>query len=238
MSLFGTCAPGDAALANTQSPLFDDDDVAKTPPVATKPPSDSLFADDDFVEDDFSTDRPPSWNTPIPRKHQPRTDVVRNLLPATNVPDSYIDAFDRAMSKDSIGGRVSAAGVARTLNAANLHGDDQARVMGIVAPLGASTLGRGEFNVLLALIALAQRGEHISLDSVDERRRSKCGSLLYFFFLSFFFQSPLSPSSVFSGRVEYAGAHVLYVCMVFVQSMCVHMCDWQWHCAFNVVMLW
>ncbi len=45
--------------------------------------------------------------------------------------------------------------------------------MGIIAPGGGEiALGRGEFSVLLALIGLAQEGDAISLDSVDERRRS------------------------------------------------------------------
>ena len=183
MSLFGTSPPGDAALANAQSSLFDED-VAKTPPVVTKPPSDSLFADDDF-----STAGPPPWNMPTPRKHQSRADMVRKLLSTTNVPSSYIDAFDKLVNEDGIGGRVSAAGVARILNAAGLPGNDKARVLGLVTPVGASTLGRGEFNVLLALIALVQRGEYISLDSVDEHRRSKCGGFL--FFVLFFGQSCL-----------------------------------------------
>ncbi|KAI0399884.1 hypothetical protein F4802DRAFT_587416 [Xylaria palmicola] len=45
--------------------------------------------------------------------------------------------------------------------------------MNIIAPSGGEvSLGRDEFNVLLALIALAQEGEPVSLDSVDERRRN------------------------------------------------------------------
>ena len=36
-----------------------------------------------------------------------------------------------------------------------------------------SDLGRTEFNVLLALIGLAQEHEDITLDGVDERRKSQ-----------------------------------------------------------------
>ncbi|KAJ2905924.1 Sorting nexin mvp1 [Zalerion maritima] len=165
MSLFGTSPPGDAAPAN--STLFDDDRDTEPTSMPTKSTSDSLFADDDF-----SGGAESPWDMPTPRKQLSRVEVIRNLLPATNVPDSYVDAFDIVMRDDGTSGRINTSGIARTLAAARLSSQDQARVIGIVAPEGATTLGRGEFNVFLALIALAQEGPNqISLDTVDERRR-------------------------------------------------------------------
>lgn len=134
----------------------------------TKSTTTALFADDDPGSDGSP------WDLPTPRKQQTRADLIRNLLPASEVPDSYVEAFDTVVREDGSGGRVASGGVARTLAAAKLGADAQARIMGIVAPGGSSdgvSLGRGEFNVLLALIGLAQEGETVSLDGVDERRR-------------------------------------------------------------------
>ena len=194
MSLFGTSPPVGASLVTSgparssssndkSNSLFDeqgpqhqqgqpDQQVEgnnnKSIPAQPTLTSDSLFADDEF-----STASPSPWNMPTPRKQQSRADMIRTLLPATNVPNSYVDAFDAVVREDGVGGRINASGVARTLAAANLAAHDQARIMAIVAPDGPITLGRGEFNVLLALVALSQQGDHISLDSVDERRRRK-----------------------------------------------------------------
>ena len=103
-------------------------------------------------------------------------ELLRNLLPASDVPDKYIELFDDVAKDDSRGGKITAAGVARTLNASGLGADQQGRIMSIIAPAGGSgdsDLGRNEFNALLALIGLAQEGEPLSLDGVDERRRSE-----------------------------------------------------------------
>jgi sorting nexin-8 len=111
---------------------------------------------------------------PTPRKQQSRADLLRSLLAGTDVPDSYIEAFDHALRADGSGGKVSSAGVSKVLAAAKLDADDQARIANIIAPGGdGSDLGRDAFNVLLALIGLAQEGEGVSLDGVDDRRRSK-----------------------------------------------------------------
>jgi sorting nexin-8 len=76
---------------------------------------------------------------------------------------------------DSVGGKISAAGVTRVLSAGKLGADDQSHIMRLISSSGQlSDLSRNEFNVLLALIGLAQEHEDITLDSVDERRRSQC----------------------------------------------------------------
>lgn len=137
----------------------------------TKSTSTALFADDDAGSDSSP------WDLPTPRKHHTRADLIRNLLASSDVPDSYVEVFDAVSREDGSGGRITSGGVARTLAAAKLGADAQARIMGIVVPPGGGSEGisleRGEFNVLLALIGLAQEGETVSLDGVDERRRSE-----------------------------------------------------------------
>ncbi|KAH6612214.1 hypothetical protein B0J18DRAFT_75993 [Chaetomium sp. MPI-SDFR-AT-0129] len=176
MSLFGS-SPSDESpdlhsssnqFGNSRSSLFEDE------PPMTRSTTTALFADDD----NNGSDSP--WDMPPPRKQQTRADVLRSLLPASEVPPSYIDAFDAVAAEEdgrAGAGRISNGGVARTLAAAKLGADDQARIMGIVAPGAESdeqeelSLDRNQFNVLLALIGLAQEGEGVSLDGVDERRR-------------------------------------------------------------------
>lgn len=195
MSLFGSSPPDDGSAAlnpakianSSRSTLFDNE-------APTTRSGSALFADDDH-------DSP--WDMPTPRKQRSRADLIRNLLPSGDVPESYIETFDAVVRTEnrSTNGRITAGGVARTLAAAKLGADDQARIMGIIAPASASAtgaggggdgahggeanssaaaaaaagsgdLGRNEFNVLLALIGLVQEGEVASLDGVDERRRS------------------------------------------------------------------
>jgi sorting nexin-8 len=168
LSLFGS-SPSDGSpelpnnFDNSRSSLFEDE------PPMTKSTTSALFADDEAGSDS-------PWDMPTPRKQQTRADLIRTLLPASEVPDSYIEAFDKVVAEDGSGGRIIAGGVARTLAAAKLGADAQARIMSIVAPGGSReevSLDRNQFNVLLALIGLAQEGEGVSLDGVDERRRGE-----------------------------------------------------------------
>lgn len=165
MSLFGT-SPDDpapvAAIANANSrlSLFDDE------PSAAHGAKSSLFDDDNIPGGS-----PWSWPTP---KKAPRGELIKSLLPASDVPDSYIDLFDNLVKGgDGEGGKISSSGVTRVLSAGNVGVDYQVRIMSLIASGGRITsLGRNEFNVLLALIGLSQEGEDVTLDGVDERRRS------------------------------------------------------------------
>jgi sorting nexin-8 len=168
MSLFGT-SPNNSATAAASSKsrlsLFDDE---LSPAPGSKS---SLFADDD---------NPPGaspWGMPTSKKAA-RGELIKNLLPASDVPDSYIDIFDSVLKGgNNFGGKISAAGVISVLSAGSLSADDQSRITSIITSGGQPVdLGRNEFNVLLALIGLAQEREDITLDGVDERRRSQ-----YFF---------------------------------------------------------
>ncbi|KAM5371271.1 hypothetical protein ACJZ2D_008072 [Fusarium nematophilum] len=168
MSLFGSSPTDDDPVMRPSSGpvrrggsggLFDEDDSS------SKPSSNSLFADDDGAHGS-------PWDMPTPRKQQSRADLIRSLLPASDVPDSYIETFDTVVREDGSNGRVTSGGIAKLFATGRLDADAQARIMSLVAPGGGDvTLDRNEFNVLLALIGLAQEGEIISLDGVDERRR-------------------------------------------------------------------
>ncbi|KAE8450916.1 hypothetical protein EG329_005356 [Mollisiaceae sp. DMI_Dod_QoI] len=159
MSLFGDEESIPVPASKSRLSLFDDE------PSSTPGSKSSLFADDD--------NGPSPWGLPTPKKAG-RGELIKNLLPASDVPDSYIDTFDNIIKGgDGSGGKISAAGVTRVLSAGKLSADDQSRIVSIVSSGGQlSDLSRNEFNVLLALVGLAQEHEDITLDSVDERRKN------------------------------------------------------------------
>ena len=164
MSLFG-----DEGQSGSKSSIFEE--TSTTPNRSSKPggPGGGLFASDAGGEDS-------SWGMPTP-KRQARANLVKTLLSPDEVPEIYIDAFDALLSAGSrIGpGSVSGAGARQLLDGSGLTRHDAEAISNIVSPSGlrdTDGLGRGEFNVLLALIGLAQRREDISLDSVDEHRKS------------------------------------------------------------------
>ena len=165
MSLFGTSPPESAcdtsSNANPKSLFGDETEAAATT-------TSSLFADD-------AGDTSP-WIMPTPKKAA-RRELVKNLLPTTDVPESYIDSYDTVLdSKDRVGTGIGLTGIKNILASTGLSAADQAKILNFVVPGGqesANGLGRSEFNVLLALIGLGQEGEDITLDGVDERRKSK-----------------------------------------------------------------
>jgi len=160
MSLFGD---DDAPHAKQSSSLFDDD------PKPAGKTGNSLFADDVGDDDDSP------WGFPTPKKAD-REALVKSLLPAGDVPDSYIDAFDALLEAgNGAGNGVSVDGIKKLLADSGIPGHAQNKILEIVLPSGgAAELGRNEFNVVFALIGLAQEHEDITLDSVDERKRSEC----------------------------------------------------------------
>ena len=113
-------------------------------------------------------------------KRAARQNMVKNLLPANDVPESYVDAFDAVLNaNDKTGVGISLTGIKNILQSSNLSSDDQSRILNFVVPGGQENtngLGRSEFNVLLALIGLGQEGEELTLDGVDERRKSTLAS--------------------------------------------------------------
>ena len=163
MSLFGD---DDLPSQPKQSALFDDD------PKPTGRAGSSLFADH------FNDGADSPWTFPTPKKAA-RGTLVKTILPATDVPESYIDVYDTLLaSGDRMGAGISLAGVKKLLDESGLHADTQAKILDIVVHPGRDStagFGRSEFNVLLALIGLAQEGEDVTLDSVDDRKRSEFG---------------------------------------------------------------
>ncbi|KAI9825921.1 MAG: hypothetical protein M1819_000440 [Sarea resinae] len=166
MSLFGDEAaesPLGLPPSRSQKSLFDDE---PSPAAASRS---SLFADDDVGGGESP------WSFPTP-KRAARGNLVKTLLPAAEVPESYIDTYDALLdSGDRVGAGLSLTGIKKLLADSGLSAEDQGKVLDIVLPDDHEAehgVGRGEFNVLLALIGLAQEKEDISLDGVDDRRKN------------------------------------------------------------------
>ncbi|OGE55634.1 hypothetical protein PENARI_c004G11006 [Penicillium arizonense] len=165
MSLFGT-SPEDPSAGNasqrSKSSLFADEPATGG--------SSSLFADDDG--DDSSSPWKIQNNS---AKRTARRNLVRTLLPATDVPESYVDAFDLILnSGDRVGSGIGLTSVREILSSSGLTATDQSKILNLVSSGDHESfggLGRAEFNVLLALVGLAQEGEELSFDAVDDRRK-------------------------------------------------------------------
>lgn len=166
MSLFGE-SPEDRSAGGfaqkSKSSLFADEPATG---------GSSLFADDDG--DDSSS----PWNIQNnSAKRAARRDLVRTLLPNSDVPESYIDAYDLILnSGDRVGSGIGLTSVREILSSSGLSATDQSKILNLVASGDHESfggLGRGEFNVLLALVGLAQEGEDLSFDAVDDRRKSE-----------------------------------------------------------------
>ena len=166
MSLFGSSPDGPASTVPVDRPqsksLFDDEQA----PVSTA--NQSLFADN--TENDNNS----PWGLPTSKKPA-RGDLIRKLLATDEVPESYIDAFDTILdSRHRSGSGISLEGVKTVLASSEIGSGEQEGILKLVTSSGnESELGRSEFNVLLALIGLGQEGEEVTLDGVDERRKSK-----------------------------------------------------------------
>ena len=158
MSLFGSSPP---SSRQTKSSLFDEEPTSKS--------GSGLFADDS------NTGSSSPWDFPSPKKSA-RKNLVKSLLQNTEVPETYIDTYDSLISSGSISDNgVSLDGVKGLLSRSNIGAGDQAKILEIVGQ-NEQGLGRSEFNVVLALVGLAQEGEELSLDAVDERRKSESAS--------------------------------------------------------------
>lgn len=166
MSLFGT-SPEEPSAANTaqrsKSSLFADESGGG---------SSSLFADEGGDESS-----PSLWNQNNTAKRTARRDIVRTLLPATDVPESYVDAYDLILnSGDRVGSGVGLTSIREILSSSGLSASDQGKIFNLVVSgdhENSGGLGRAEFNVLLALVGLAQEGEDLSFDTVDDHRKSE-----------------------------------------------------------------
>lgn len=125
--------------------------------------------------------KPPKATRPGPcrrPKKAGRSDPVKTLLPADEVPESYIDAFDtlRETEHRAENGKIKVSGARKVFEGSGIDTTEQERIVKLVIGGQETPLGRSEFNVLLALIGLSLESEEVSLDSVDERRRSETSS--------------------------------------------------------------
>ena len=183
MSLFGTSPDSKSSPnAKTNQSLFEDDSNKK--PTS----SSGLFAEETTApgkEEGEGEEESSLWGSSKPDKKS-KKDPVRTLLPVGQVPASYFDTFwrihevhaaDDPSEPTGDGAAVKLSGVEKVLEASNLSAIERAQILEIVVPSSqqseTTTVGAEQFNVLLALIALAQEREEISLDSVDERKASK-----------------------------------------------------------------
>ncbi|OJJ44911.1 hypothetical protein ASPZODRAFT_26951 [Penicilliopsis zonata CBS 506.65] len=166
MSLFGT-SPDESGMTQSgqksKLSLFADDPN----------PSSSLFADDDDDNHHGGDDHHSPWTGNGTVKKAARHELVKTLLPASQVPESYIDAYDAILnSGDRVGPGIGLTSIKEVLSGSGISAADQAKILDLVVPTNnTGGLGRGEFNVLLALIGLAQQDEELTLDAVDDHRR-------------------------------------------------------------------
>ncbi|KAI5368271.1 putative AH/BAR domain superfamily, sorting nexin-8/Mvp1, PX domain superfamily [Septoria linicola] len=164
MSLFGdeAAAPSSSLFDEPSTPSRRKHDNNNNNNNSTNTSS-SIFADSAAADE--ADDTP--WGF-TPKRNAGRGSVVKTLLADADVPDLYIDTFDDLQQGD----QVAAEDARKLLADSGVAAADQDKIGTIVSNNGeASRLGRGELNVLLALIGLAQEGEELGLDAVDERRR-------------------------------------------------------------------
>ena len=108
--------------------------------------------------------------------------MIKSLLPSNDVPDAYIEVFDTLLdSRYRAKNGATIEGIKQVLGDAGLDEAHREKILSVVLPGGEEQndgVGRGEFNVFMALIGLAQEGDAFSLDEVDERRRSMLSVML------------------------------------------------------------
>lgn len=128
--------------------------------------SGGLFGDEDTSGD--------PWSLPAPRTGGKKTGPsASTLLNSTDTPDAYGVLFSQAGPS---GDRITFTNLRKMLDNSGLSSAVIDRIVELVLPSSSEFdrvergVSRGEFNVAMALIALAQEGEDITLDSVDERK--------------------------------------------------------------------
>ncbi|CAZ85347.1 unnamed protein product [Tuber melanosporum] len=156
MSLFGDSPPG-----RSRSSLFADEEFESAPG--------SLFDDSGAG----------AWNSaglPTARRGAP-TDISKTLLTKenANIPERYDFLYESFSDQfGSPGGGVALAGVKQVLKEADADGYGiEDRILSILIKGGKQSIGREEFYVLLALVGLEQQGEEVTIDGVDDSRKSE-----------------------------------------------------------------
>lgn len=137
-----------------------------------------LFGDDSSVPglkpSMFNEDKESSheqWKFPVSDQSQ-RKELMMNLQPSWPIPE-YNEIFN-TMSKDS-DDLIVREEVLKVLDCSGLNSDQKLLILKIIYHESETTrLTRNEFNVLLALIGLAQDYEDISLEKIYEKRQREC----------------------------------------------------------------
>ena len=111
----------------------------------------------------FGDDADP-W-LPSPRKKV----EVGNMLDGADIPDLYIDLFESAARAN----RLPITALNRMMAQARLSQDQQDSITSLLNLQHNSNLSRGLANVAFLLIALAQQGEELSMDAIDDRKRGR-----------------------------------------------------------------
>jgi sorting nexin-8 len=171
MSIFDDTPSRPSRSSKHSTSLFDDDDDA-----APARNSTSLFADDSTTAAAAGAYSP--WSFPTP-KRAARSALIKTLLPPGAVPEWYVDVYDKLLVWDADNGPgggptsgIDYAAVRKLLDESGLDEEGRQRVVRMLGVEVGKSLGQGEVNVLIALVGLAQEGEDVTLDGVDERRKS------------------------------------------------------------------
>jgi sorting nexin-8 len=156
--------------------LFGDDAEPVSTPTRRQKTSSSLFNESpsrgaSLFSESNTEDGESPWSFPTP-KRAARSTLIKSLLKPGDVPEVYVDVFDKLLA-ESDGHGVEIGAVRRLVRLAKLDEETGAKIEKTVVTNERVGLERGEVWVLLALMGLAQEGEEITLDSVDERKRSK-----------------------------------------------------------------
>lgn len=107
-------------------------------------------------------------------------DIVKNLLTPSNanLPEEYVDYFDSLLAQyGTLDDMISAEGVRKILEEGEISESAIGRIWGVIMKGAKESINRDEVNVLLAMVGLAQEGDEISIDGVDDRRRSELNSI-------------------------------------------------------------
>ncbi|KAL7272015.1 Sorting nexin mvp1 [Rhizina undulata] len=157
MSLFGESPPGSRDRNSLFAEFMSPADAA----------SNSLFDDG---ADAWSTGAFPSPRQPGSRNPE---DIIKALITTenANVPEEYVHIYDILLNRYGLDGGVSAEGVRAVLEEAMVESTIRKRILEVVVR-GRDKVWREEVNVLLAMVGLAQEGDDVSIDGVDDRRKN------------------------------------------------------------------
>ena len=163
MSIFDDTPTRPARTSKASSSLFDDD----APNLRGSP---SLFADD-TSESTGAGDSP--WSFPTPKKAA-RSQLIKTLLPASDVPDLYVDVLDKLLAVDKDAG-INAKVVVGLLRESGIdagcEGQGPGRRHARARAEGEGARPWGGF-CAVGFDRAGPGGDEITIDGVDERRKS------------------------------------------------------------------